>query len=94
MAGIDLDILFKQTTSERIKCKICSSRVNGEDGYIKINFNDSERSGWYNATAIRKKIVVCNKCFKKWTDKIATARGKKDESYNKMVKTKILKSLK
>lgn len=91
MGRFNLDILFKQTTSERIKCKICCGRVDGEDGYIKINFYNFG-VGWYSGNTDRR-IVICNKCFKEWTDKITTARDKGGESYNKMVKTKILKSL-
>ena len=85
-----IDILFKQTTSERIKCKFCSSTVDGEDGYIKININ-LVYARW-GATSDRR-IVICNNCFKHLTDRITKAKENKKESYNKLVKTKVLKSL-
>ncbi len=90
MGRLDLDIVFRQTTSERIKCKICEKSVNGEDGYIKIcSYNNN---GWGNY--IGKRRVICPNCFKVWMNNIATATDKKKESYNKLVKTKIIKSLK
>ncbi len=89
MTYLDLDIAFKQTTSENIRCKFCSKSVEGEDGYIKLNLE--YRSGrWINY----KRIVACNFCFQKWIDKVTTATANKKERYNKLVKTKILKSLK
>lgn len=91
MGRLDLDISFKQTTSENIKCRICRESVNGQDGYIKVNLYDfGDSSHW----SVDRKIVVCNKCFQEWLDNITTAKGKQKESYNKLVKTKILKSLK
>ncbi len=90
MATPRIDIVFKQTTSERIKCKFCSKSVEGEDGYIKINsYNDNT---WCNY--IERYLVICKECFKHRTDEIATATEDKKASYNKMVKIKILKSLK
>ncbi len=91
MAKINLDIVFKQTTSERIKCRFCRKSVDGEDGYIKINIDNFDGSWYSNYT---KRLVICNKCFKEYLDKITTATEKKKESYNKLVKTKILRSLK
>ncbi len=90
MGTFDLDILFKQTTSEKIKCKMCRKSVVGEEGYIKINIYNN---GW-DWKNLERQIVICNECFKEWLDGITTATAKKKESYNKLVKTKILKSLK
>jgi len=92
MGELDLDIVFKQTTSDRIKCKFCSKSVNGENGYIKINLH-SWGNGYYGRHT-EKRIVVCNACFKEWLDKITIATKNLKESYDKLVKTKILKSLK
>lgn len=92
MGRLDLDIIFKQTTSERVKCKFCSSSVDGEDGYIKINFYSVDYG--YYGKSVEKRIVVCNKCFYEWMGNITKAKKNKKKSYNKMVKTKILRSLK
>ncbi len=90
MGKIDLDISFKQTTSDIIKCKFCRKSVVGEEGYIKINLYD-----WgIDWKRYEKRIVLCNECFKEYLDNITTATAKKKESYNKLVKTKILRSLK
>lgn len=92
MGYLNLDIVFKQTTSKRIKCKFCTSFVEGEKGYIKINLSYKNTNLW--GSYQEKRIPLCHTCFKKWMDKIATATENKKESYNKLVKTKILKSLK
>jgi len=89
MGNFNLDIKFKQTTSDRIMCRICKNKVNGEDGYIKINL--SSQNNYWNYS--EKRIPICNDCFNKFLNKITIAKANKKESYKKLVKTKIIKSL-
>ena len=90
MVDFDLDILFKQTTSENVKCKFCRKSLNGADGYIKMTVYAKQDRMW---GAIEKRVAICNKCFKRWLDGITIASENKEEAYKKLVKNKILKSL-
>lgn len=87
---MDLDILFKQTTSERVKCRVCSNSVKGEEGYIKINLSNM---GYYGRWT-EKRIVICMDCFKGYLDNITKAKENKSEAYRKRVRMRILKGLK
>ncbi len=89
MALPKVDIVFRQTTSQNLKCKFCRTSVEGEDGYIKINIYSGK---WYNY--VEKYLIICKECFKHRTDRILVDMEKRKESYNKLVKTKILRSLK
>lgn len=88
-----INVLFKQTTSEKIKCRKCRRSVEGKDGYIKINLNFYMIMGWSRRAWKEKKIAVCMGCFRKWSNGIIDGEKNKEETYNKLVKTKILKGL-
>ena len=92
--GMTLDLIYKQTTSENIKCKLCKGRVDGENGYIKINMDFKIYDGWYSSSLQEKKIVICMKCFNKWLNGITEGEKTKKEDYKKLVRTRILRGLK
>jgi len=89
MAKPSVSIGFKQTTSDWFKCYKCGASIFGADGFVKVNTKYTHRR-WDNNI----RLSICNECFKKLMEKITKARDNKEESYKKMVKTKILKSLK
>jgi len=83
-----VEILFKQTTSKKIKCKKCRCSVDGENGYIKINLNFRN----WKKTDVR--VAICMDCWGKFFNGIEKAKLNKTKTYGKLVKLGILKKLK
>lgn len=87
MRDVNIDISFKQTTSNWVKCRKCGDSVCGEDGYMKINFSFGK---W---TAIDKRIVFCMDCWGEYFEEIEKAKINKTKTYENLVKLGILKGL-
>ena len=83
-----VEILFKQTTSKRIKCKKCRCSVDGEDGYIKIHLNYRK---WDKAD---NRVAICMDCWWKFFEEIEKEKVNKTKTYGELVKLGILKKLK
>lgn len=83
---MNIEILFKQTTSKRFKCKWCKGSICGEDGYVKIN--DIGSGGW-----VKDSITICMKCFKYKLKNLEKFTVNKSEKYKLLIKRTILKKL-
>jgi len=70
-----IDIVFKQTTSNILRCRKCGSSVEGENGYMKMNIN------FYKWGKIDIRIIICMDCWNGFLKEIGLKKRKKIKSY-------------
>lgn len=85
----EIDILFKQTVSKNIRCKLCGCRLDGECGYVKISIKKRLRAWIEDA----HRTALCHECFNAKLSYLRESQKGREESYKKLIKKKILEKL-
>ena len=86
------EIAFKVTTTDKLACHKCKSIIDGKEGYIRI-FVERERG--YNPFGGKDGVFrICWNCFKISSGEIMKDRENREETYERILKRRILTGLK
>ena len=81
------DIQFKVSASRKLLCNLCKKSVFGEEGFVRIKYN--QITCWGN----KSDTILCWKCLSSSLMHIEEDRKNRIENFNKLLKKQIVRKL-